>query len=54
MTDPVRILVAENELLIQSFIEEALAGGGFEAEMARSGEEVFSLFTERGKPTAPC
>lgn len=46
MTDPVRVLVAEDEPFIRSFVEEALAGGGFEAEMARSGEEALSIFRD--------
>src|SRR5690349_2482299 len=46
MTDPVRILVAEDELVLQDFVEDALSEGGFEAEVARSGDEAFSLFKD--------
>lgn len=45
MPEPVRILVAEDEFSIQCFVEEALSGGGFQAEIAPSGEAAFSLFS---------
>jgi len=43
--EAVRILVAEDEFSIQCFVEDALAGGGFQAEIAPSGDAAFSLFS---------
>ncbi|WP_368507798.1 response regulator [Bradyrhizobium lupini] len=48
MTDPVRILVAEDEVSIQQIVEEALAEGGFQADIAPSGEEALSRFQDDG------
>lgn len=45
MREAVRILVAEDEFSIQCFVEDALAGGGFQAEIAPSGDAAFSLFS---------
>ncbi|MGY4432795.1 DNA-binding response OmpR family regulator [Bradyrhizobium sp. F1.13.1] len=46
MTDPVRILVVEDESAIQQLVLEALTDGGFEAEITCSGEEALSRFRE--------
>ena len=43
MTDVVRILVVEDDQLIQAMVEEALSEGGFEAALAASGEEAITL-----------
>ena len=37
------ILVVEDDLTIQSLVEETLSDGGFEAAIAASGEEVVTL-----------
>ena len=48
--DLVVILVVEDEYLVQSMVEEALADGGFEAAIAASGEEAVTLLTgSKGK-----
>ena len=48
--DLIVILVVEDEHLIQSMVEEALADGGFEAAIAASGEEAVTLLTgSKGK-----
>lgn len=44
MTDSICILVVEDELSIQQFVEEALSDGGFKAEVAPSGDEALSRF----------
>lgn len=46
MTDPVRILVVEDELSIQQFVEEALSDGGFKVEVAPTGEDALSRFRD--------
>jgi hypothetical protein len=33
-------------LVVQDFVEDALSEGGFEAQVARSGDEAFSLFRD--------
>ncbi|WP_346657348.1 response regulator [Bradyrhizobium monzae] len=38
MKEPVRILVAEDEFAIQGLVGDALSDGGFETEIAGSGE----------------
>lgn len=44
------ILVVEDELVIQSMVEEALSDGGFEPAIASSGEEAITLLTaHKGK-----
>lgn len=43
MTDVVRILVVEDDQLIQAMVEEALSEGGFEAALTASGEEAIAL-----------
>jgi DNA-binding response OmpR family regulator len=37
------ILVIEDDHLVQTFVEEALSDGGFEAAIAASGEEAVTL-----------
>jgi DNA-binding response OmpR family regulator len=39
------ILVVEDEDAVQALIEDALADGGFAAEILASGEEALTLFT---------
>lgn len=52
MTDPIRILVVEDELSIQQFVAEALSDGGFKAEVAPSDEDALSRF--RGGRSGYC
>jgi DNA-binding response OmpR family regulator len=44
MNDAIPVLVVEDEPAVQSFIEEVLSDGGFEADFAESGEEGVSRF----------
>jgi DNA-binding response OmpR family regulator len=37
------ILVVEDDQMLQTFVEEALSDGGFEAAIAASGEEAITL-----------
>jgi len=37
------ILVVEDDLIIQSLVEDTLSGGGFDTAIAASGEEAVSL-----------
>ncbi|MET4278528.1 MULTISPECIES: response regulator [unclassified Bradyrhizobium] len=46
MTDPVRVLVAEDEISVQQIVEDALADGGFKADIAPYGEEALSRFRD--------
>lgn len=46
MTNPIRIMVVEDEVMIQEFAREALMDGGFEADISQSGEEALSRFRE--------
>jgi DNA-binding response OmpR family regulator len=46
------VLVAEDDQLIQSLIEEALAEGGFEISIVATGEEAVALLT--GKQIEYC
>lgn len=46
MSNAVRVLVVEDEVLICSFIEDALSDGGFEACSVYSGEAALSTFRE--------
>lgn len=46
MNDRIRILVVEDEISLQQIVEEALADGGFEADIAPSGEEALSRFRD--------
>jgi DNA-binding response OmpR family regulator len=43
LTDVLRILVVEDDQLIQAMVEEALSEGGFEAALTASGEEAIEL-----------
>ena len=43
MEDQLFVLVVEDDLAIQTLIEEALAEGGFETAIAASGEEAVTL-----------
>jgi DNA-binding response OmpR family regulator len=43
LTGVVRILVVEDDQLIQAMVEEALSEGGFEAALTASGEEAIAL-----------
>ncbi|WP_409334728.1 response regulator [Bradyrhizobium sp. AUGA SZCCT0124] len=46
MSNAVRVLVVEDEVLICSFIEDALSDGGFEACSVHSGEAALSTFRD--------
>ena len=46
MNDKVRILIVEDDQLIQAMIEEAVAGGGFSAVLTGSGEEAIGLLRD--------
>jgi DNA-binding response OmpR family regulator len=43
LTDEIRILVVEDDQLVQTMVEEALSEGGFEAALTASGEEAIAL-----------
>ncbi|WP_349509773.1 hypothetical protein [Bradyrhizobium japonicum] len=43
MQSPLRILVFEDDHLIAEMVREALAEGGFEAEVVASGKEALAL-----------
>ena len=43
MPDVIRILVVEDDQLIQAMVEEALSDGGFESALTASGEEAIAL-----------
>jgi CheY-like chemotaxis protein len=43
LNDTVKILVVEDDQLIQAMVEEALADGGFESAITASGEEAITL-----------
>jgi DNA-binding response OmpR family regulator len=45
MTELPVILVAEDNQALQSFLEETLSDAGFEATIAASGEEAFTLLS---------
>ena len=45
MTELPIILVAEDDQALQSFLEETLSEAGFDAAIAASGEEAFTLLT---------
>lgn len=47
MQDLPAILVVEDDLLLQNFVEEALGNGGFKSTVTASGEEAVSLLKER-------
>ena len=43
MPDVIRILVVEDDQLIQAMVEEALSDGGFKSALTASGEEAIAL-----------
>jgi DNA-binding response OmpR family regulator len=45
LQEPIVILVAEDDQSIQSIIEETLSDGGFEPEIASSGEEALTALS---------
>ena len=46
MDDAVRILVVEDDQLIQAMIEDALSEGGFESAITTSAEEAIALLQD--------
>jgi DNA-binding response OmpR family regulator len=48
MDTSLAILVVEDDQSIQSIVEEALSDGGFEAEIASSGEEALTVLRGKG------
>jgi CheY-like chemotaxis protein len=48
--DQLFVLVVEDDLAIQTLIEEALAEGGFETAIAASGEEAVTLLKSGARP----
>lgn len=46
--DVIRILVVEDDQLIQAMVKEALSDGGFEAALTASGEEAITLLQGDG------
>jgi DNA-binding response OmpR family regulator len=46
LNDKVRILVVEDDQLIQAMVEEALSDGGFESVLTGSGEEAVVLLKD--------
>ena len=57
-SEPVAILVVEDDQLVQGMVEDALSEGGFEPTIVQSGEEAITLLqgdetaTERSSPTS--
>ena len=47
VTDPLIVLIAEDEPLMQGIVEENLREGGFDVAMAPSGEEAVILLKSR-------
>ncbi len=47
MNNPLLILVAEDDQLIQQMIQGALSDGGFEVELVASGEQAITLLQDR-------
>ena len=47
MAEPLVVLVVEDEQSLQSILEEALSDGGFQSEIASSGEEALTLLSGR-------
>ena len=43
MTEPVTVLIVEDDQLIQGMVEEALSDGGFKSVITGSGEEAVAL-----------
>jgi DNA-binding response OmpR family regulator len=48
LEDPLVILIAEDDQLIQGFLEEPLSDGGFDSEIASSGDEAIALLADNG------
>jgi DNA-binding response OmpR family regulator len=46
VNDKVRILIVEDDKLIQAMIEEAVAGGGYSPLLTGSGEEAIGLLRD--------
>ena len=46
MNDAVKILVVEDDQLIQAMVEEALSDGGFASALTGSGEEAIALLQD--------
>jgi hypothetical protein len=46
LNDAVKILVVEDDQLIQAMVEEALSDGGFASALAASGEEAIMLLQD--------
>jgi DNA-binding response OmpR family regulator len=46
LTDEVRVLVVEDDQLIQAMVEDALSDGGFGSVLTASGEEAISLLQD--------
>jgi DNA-binding response OmpR family regulator len=44
VSDIPRILIAEDEYLLQGFVEDALSDGGFSVDILSSAEEAMTLF----------
>jgi DNA-binding response OmpR family regulator len=49
VNDRIRIPVVEDEISLRHIVEEALADGGFQADIAPSGDEALSRFRD-GRP----
>ena len=47
MAEPLVVLVVEDEQSLQRIFEEALSDGGFQSEIASSGEEALRLLSGR-------
>jgi DNA-binding response OmpR family regulator len=46
LNDTIRILVVEDDQLIQAMVEEALSDGGFASTLTASGEEAITLLQD--------
>ena len=46
MDDVIKVLIIEDDQLIQAMVEEAVSEGGFEATVTASGEEAIRLLHE--------
>jgi DNA-binding response OmpR family regulator len=50
VSDAVRVLVIEDDQLIQLIVEEALSDGGFQSDVTGSGEEAMTLLQGNKTP----
>jgi PleD family two-component response regulator len=50
LNDKVRVLVVENDQLIQAMVDDALSEGGFECVLTGSGEEAVALLKDKTHP----